>query len=226
MGVLKRHWWKGLALLLLAYSIVGGLLLDVPRLAILNETIRALYFHVPMWFAMTFMMLLSVIYAVMYMNNPTAKNDAFSEQLARVGVLMGMLGIATGMVWAKFTWGAFWSNDPKQNSAAIGLLIYFAYFILRGSMTDEQQRARISATYNVFAFVLLILLLFVLPRMTSSLHPGNGGNPGFNAYDLDSKLRLVFYPAVLGWILMGLWVARLRTRLSLVETAIEEEEIA
>ncbi|WP_338394704.1 cytochrome c biogenesis protein CcsA [Fulvitalea axinellae] len=223
---MKRHWWKGLALLLLAYSIVGGLLLDVPRLAILNETIRALYFHVPMWFAMTFMMLLSVIYAVMYMNNPTAKNDAFSEQLARVGVLMGMLGIATGMVWAKFTWGAFWSNDPKQNSAAIGLLIYFAYFILRGSMTDEQQRARISATYNVFAFVLLILLLFVLPRMTSSLHPGNGGNPGFNAYDLDSKLRLVFYPAVLGWILMGLWVARLRTRLSLVETAIEEEEIA
>lgn len=48
--------------------------------------------------------------------------------------------------------------------------------------------------------------------MNDSLHPGNGGNPGFNKYDLDSKMRMVFYPAVIGWILMALWITQLRIR--------------
>jgi heme exporter protein C len=52
-------------------------------------------------------------------------------QFANVGVLFGFLGLATGAFWARFTWGAFWSPDPKLNGAAIGVLIYIAYNILR-----------------------------------------------------------------------------------------------
>ena len=92
-------------------------------------------------------------------------------------------------------------------------MIYLAYFVLRGSFENPEQRGRISAVYNIFAFSALIPLLFVLPRLTDSLHPGNGGNPGFNTYDLDSRLRLVFYPAVVGWTLLGIWIATLRVRL-------------
>ena len=138
-------------------------------------------------------------------------------EFANTGVVFGSLGIVTGMIWAKFTWGAPWSGDPKQNSAAIALLIYFAYLVLRGSLEDEQQKARISAVYNIFAFTALIPLLFILPRLADSLHPGSGGNPGFNAYDLDSKLRLVFYPSVVGWTLLGFWITSIKTRISLCE---------
>jgi heme exporter protein C len=56
-----------------------------------------------------------------------------------------------------------------------------------------------------------------LPRMVDSLHPGSGGNPAFKAYDLDKYMRLVFYPAVAGWILFGLWVASLRIRIALIK---------
>jgi len=48
--------------------------------------------------------------------------------------------------------------------------------------------------------------------MNDSLHPGNGGNPGFNKYDLDSNMRLFFYPAVIGWILLAVWIVNLRVR--------------
>ena len=89
-------------------------------------------------------------------------------------------------------------------------------------MTDSQQRAKVSAVYNVFAAASIIPLLFILPRMTDSLHPGNGGNPGFNSYDLDSKMRMVFYPACIGWILMGVWLAELRIRVKKIENAILE----
>ena len=45
---------------------------------------------------------------------------------------------------------------------------------------------------NIFAFAMIIPLIFILPRMTDSLHPGNGGNPGFNVYDMNDQLRIVF----------------------------------
>jgi heme exporter protein C len=67
-------------------------------------------------------------------------------------------------------------------------------------------------------------LIFILPRMTDSLHPGNGGNPGFNSYDLDNDLRKVFYPAVLAWTLIGFWISSLRIRKRKLEAELVEWE--
>lgn len=209
---IKGLWWKAITVLLLMFILVGGLLLDVPRLIILNETVRNLYFHVPMWLGMVILLAVSAFYSIMYLRNPLTKYDDYAVEFANTGILFGIMGMVSGMVWAKFTWGAYWSGDPKQNAAAVGLLIYFAYAILRGVFEDEQQRGRISAIYNIFAYAAFIPLIYVLPRLTDSLHPSNGGNPGFSAYDYDSKLRLVFYPAVVAWTLLGVWIVDLKVR--------------
>ena len=133
--------------------------------------------------------------------------------LERAVILDFALGLATGSLWAKYTWGAWWTPDPRLNGAAVAMLIYGAYLVLRGSFQDEQQRARVSAIYNIFAFAAVIPLLFVLPRLSGpSLHPGQTGNPGFNQYDLDNTMRKVFYPAVIGWILFAFWVAQVSSR--------------
>lgn len=219
--LLKTSWWKWLCVGMLVYTVIGGLLLPVPRLPILNETIRVLHFHVPMWFGMILVLTGSVIYSIKYLKTEDSKYDIYASKLANLGVAFGVLGIVTGMVWANYTWGEPWSNDPKQNASAISLLIYLAYFVLRSSVQDEQQRNKISAVYNIFAFSLMIPLLFILPRMADSLHPGNGGNPGFNAYDLDSNLRKVFYIAVFGWTLLGYWIATISIRLELSQQKIE-----
>ena len=71
-------------------------------------------------------------------------------------------------------------------------------------------------------FFLIVPLVFVIPRLSDSLHPGNGGNPGFNSYDLDSNLRKVFYFAVIGWTLLGYWIATISTRLSLIKRKQED----
>ena len=203
---------------------IAGLLFDVPRLPILNETIRNLYYHVPMWFAMIVLLLISMVYAIRFLQTNNLKYDELSIEFANTGILCGILGIITGSLWARYTWGAFWTNDPKLNGAAIGLLIYFAYLILRGSLPDEFQRARIGAVYNIFAYFIFIPLIFVLPRLTDSLHPGNGGNPGFNAYDLDNNMRLVFYPAVIAWILLGVWISQIRVRILRLQKNIENND--
>ncbi|PSL05801.1 cytochrome c biogenesis protein CcsA [Cecembia rubra] len=222
---MRNSWWKILAVALLAYTLTAGLLLDVPRLPILNETIRALHFHVTMWFGMIIMLVVAVVYSIKFLRTNDLNHDDMAIEFTNAAILFGVLGIVTGMLWAKFTWGDYWSGDPKQNASAIGLLMYFAYLVLRNSLNDVHQRARIGAVYNIFAFAAFIPLIFVLPRLTDSLHPGNGGNPGFNAYDLDSKLRIVFYPAIIGWTLLGTWISSVRVRLRRVERKIEDRLI-
>lgn len=210
---MKKQWWKALAVILIVYSIIAGFLGDVPRRDILNETIRNLYFHVSMWFAMIAMMTTSVIYSIISLGNNQLEMDIKSMLFAKMGLVFSFLGLLTGMLWAKFTWGAYWTYDAKLNGTAITILIYLAYFILRGSLDDADKRKRIAGVYNIFAFVLMIVFIGILPRLTDSLHPGNGGNPAFSKYDLDNNMRAVFYPAVLGWILFGIWIVQIKLRM-------------
>jgi len=210
---MKLQWWKWLSLILIAYTIIAGFLVDVPHLAILHETIRNLYFHVSMWFTMIIIMLVSLVHSIKYLSSRKFSNDIVAEECAKTGVVFGILGLITGSIWAKYTWGAWWVNDSKLNGAAATLLVYFAYLLLRGSLDDPEKRARISAVYSIFAYSLMIVFILILPRLTDSLHPGNGGNPGFGNYDLDNRMRLIFYPAVAGWTLLALWIADIRARI-------------
>jgi heme exporter protein C len=184
-----------------------------PYREILYESIRNTYFHVPMWFGMLAVLILSLVYSIRYLSTGKIADDWIASESVNVALLSGALGIFTGMVWANFTWGSPWPNDPKLNGAAVGVLIYIAYIVLRGAINDTQKRARISAVYNVFAMVIYILFIFVIPRITDSLHPGNGGNPAFSKYDLDSHMRMFFYPAVIGWSLLFIWLISLRVRI-------------
>ncbi len=210
---MKLAWWKVLSIALLLYAFIGGLLLPVPAQPIVNESIRNLHYHVPMWFSMIVIMTVSVVNSIKYLRNSNLKSDILAASYASTGVLLGFLGITTGAIWANFTWGAPWSNDIKQILAAIAILIYVAYFVLRGSMDDMDKKARISAVYNIFAYTMLFPTLFILPRLYDSLHPGGEGNPALSQKDIDPLMRMVFWPAVLGWTLLGVWITTLYVRL-------------
>jgi heme exporter protein C len=217
MKFIYQTWWKVLTVLLILYTLIAGMLFGVPRLYELHETIRNLYFHVPMWMGMLTVFSISVFYSIMYLRTGKEQYDLVAVECVNTGMVFYALGLITGMLWAEYTWGAFWNGDPKQNCAAIAFLLYCAYLVLRNSIDEEQKRAKIAAIYNIFAFPIMIVLIFILPRMTDSLHPGNGGNPGFSQYDLDSRMRVVLYPAFIAWSFMAIWIASLRYRIRLIE---------
>lgn len=198
-------------------SVVAGLIGPVPELHILNETIRNVYFHVPMWFSMVILYLISVIYSIKYLNSGDMKHDIMAVEAVNVGIVFCGFGLLTGMLWANITWGEPWPNDPKLNGSAIATLMYLAYLVLRNALEEEQKRAKISAVYNIFAFPIMVVLLYILPKLTDSLHPGSGGNSTFGELDMDNYMRPVFYTAVVGWILTGVWVCSIRYRLRLLE---------
>ncbi|HUQ65625.1 MAG TPA: cytochrome c biogenesis protein CcsA [Flavitalea sp.] len=212
------RWWKILTIALLLYTFIGGLMITVPDLGNLQQTIRNAFFHIPMWLTQYVLLSISLVYSIKYLRNPTIKNDIYAFEFAKSGIVFGMLGLLTGMEWATYTWGATWSNDPKQLGVAIALLIYLAYFVLRNSMTDIDKRARIAAVYNIFAFFIFVPMTLILPRMVESLHPGGKGvegNPGLNGDDLNTAMKYIIRPAYIGWILLGIWITTLSLRLHL-----------
>jgi heme exporter protein C len=219
---MRKIWWKFLAAGLLLYSVIFGLIGEVPRQPILNETIRNVYFHVPMWFSMMALMISSLTYSIKYLRQGQIQDDVYAVEYANVAIVFGVLGFITGSLWGNYTWGDPLPKDPKIIAVEVGLLIYSAYFVLRGSFEDEQKKARLSGVYNIFAFASFMPLVWILPRLTDSLHPGNGGNPAFGKYDMDSNMRMVFYPAILAWILVGVWIASLRIRIKLLNNHLQE----
>ncbi|MEM7101738.1 MAG: cytochrome c biogenesis protein [Bacteroidota bacterium] len=187
---------------------------------ILEETIRNLYYHVPLWFAMILLFLISMIHSIRYLSSSELSHSIKAAEYVRVGVVYGLLGLLTGAIWAKHTWGSYWNWDLRQITAAIAMLIYLAYFVLRDSFDDEERKARLGAVFNIFAFAALIPLMFVIPRLSDSLHPGAGGNPAFGTNDLDNTMRMVFYPAIIGFMLVGVWMSQLLYRMALIKEKI------
>jgi len=222
-----KTWWKFLCVVLLVVTFTGGLLIKVPNLPALEETSRNLFFHVSMWMTMMTLFTISVVQSIRYLRTLNHKYDIYARQFAVVGIVFGILGYATGSIWMSYTWAdpnnptfdsfSALAREPKLIGAAIALLIYFAYLVLRDSITDIDKRARISAVYNIFAYAMLFPTIWIIPRLLPSLHPGQEGNPALNFKDVSSTMRMIELPAFVGWALLGVWITTLKIRLTLLK---------
>ncbi len=222
--MIKTYWWKILSLVLLLYAVTYGFFVDIPQMPIIHQSMRNIFYHVGMWFGMFTMLIVSFIYSLKYLKGFDEKYDRVAIEAVNVALMFGFLGIFTGMIWANFTWGSPWVKDPKLNGAAVGLVIYLAYVILRSSVEDRHKRAKVSAVYNIFAFVLWIIFVLILPKLSSSLHPatGNDSSTPVMPMGLNPSMRMVFYPAAIGWILLGTWILQIRIRMSKIRQHLEE----
>jgi len=216
-----------LVVVVLTGVLLAGFLGWIPQLAILEESARNLYFHVPMWFTLMAATVVSAYHSVRYLQTGRRIRDVRAREAARLALVFGILGIITGMVWARFTWyegtGKWWNFDPKQSMAAVLLLIYGAYFVLRDGIDDPDKRGRIAAVYNLFAVVTMPFLLYILPRQMQSLHPGAEGSPTFSQTDLAPAMRWVFYPSVLGFIGLFWLLYTQRVRLARIRDTLREK---
>ena len=159
-----------------------------------------------------------------YLKNPLTDYDLRAETANSVGLMFGIAGILTGSLWARFTWGTWWTfAEPRMNLSAMAMMVYVAYFVLRSAFDDEARRGRLSAVYNVFGITTIPFLLYIIPRMLPSLHPGAEGNPAFSEITAP-QLRYVFYPACIGFIGLASWVMDVFYRYKRLNSTLPEVE--
>lgn len=199
--------------------ITFGFLISIPEIPILEQTVRNLFLHVPMWFTMMVAFMMAFVYSIRYLNSDDLVWDRKAETATAVGLIFGICGLLTGALWARFTWGTWWTfAEPRMNLSALAMLIFVAYFILRSAFNNKIKRAKIAAVYNIFGVTTVPFLLYIIPRQLPSLHPGADGNPAFS--DMTApELRLIFYPAVIGFIGLSVWMMDIVNRYKKVNSA-------
>lgn len=198
--------WKWFTAVWMTAVLVAGFLIPIPRIPILEESARNLFLHVPMWFTMMVMFVVAFWYSLRFLNSGNLRDDHSASAATATGLIFGLSGLFTGSVWARFTWGTWWTfAEPRMNLAAMTMMIFVAYFILRSAIDDPEKRARISSVYNIFGVTTAPFLLYIIPRQLPSLHPGAEGNPAFSEITAP-ELRYIFYPAVVGFIALAFWI--------------------
>jgi heme exporter protein C len=98
--------------------------------------------------------------------------DLESYTAVHMGVIFGVLTLVTGSIWAKISWGIWWSWGERQLVLFLILfLFYSAYFMLRYSVEPGPRRANISAVYALFGVVLIPVSFLAIRLAGTLLHP-------------------------------------------------------
>lgn len=220
---MKLKPWKYVVAFWMTAVITVGFLIPIPKIPILLESARNLFLHVPMWMTMSVCFAGGLYYSVRYLNNPQIEFDRKAETATQLGLIFGICGLLTGSLWARFTWGTWWTfAEPRMNLSALGMMIYVAYFVLRTAFNNPEKRAKIAAVFNVFAATTIPFLLYIIPRQLPSLHPGAEGNPAFSEITAP-ELRYIFYPAVIGFIALAVWLNEILNRYKTVKQITEQQ---
>lgn len=199
-----------------------------PLIPGLGELGRNMLFHVPMSMVAFIAFLFGTINSLLYLLKKRTVYDERARAHSVVGFLFTLLATITGSIWARFSWGSFWNWDPRETSIFILLLVYMAYFILRSLLEEgEEKKARIAAVYNIIAFASVPFLMFVMPRITQSLHPGGGGTeaPVINTSGKTHtapQLQMMLWTNVFLFAMVYVWMKDVYARLLHLE---EKEEV-
>jgi heme exporter protein C len=207
--------WRIIIFLWIATTMVVALI-GAPLVPVLQETTRVLYFHIPSAWVTVVALGWSMINSILYLIRRDLRYDDHAASAAELGLVFCIVATVTGSIWAKSMWGSWWNWDPRETSIFFVLLIYGAYLALRGSIEGEEKRARLSAVYSILAFVAVPPLIFVVPRIYSTLHP----DPIINSsgkIDMDPMIRWCFFSMLIGFTFLFTWLQSLRVRVFRLE---------
>lgn len=158
----------GFAILFFIGAQVTALLVSAPDRD-MGDLQKIMYVHVPAaWNAMIAFFVVFVA-SILYLAKRQPRHDLLAASAAEVGVLLTALTLTLGSIWARPTWGVWWTWDPRLTSTAIMLLIYAGYLALRAFTEDDERRARWSAAVGVLAF-LNVPIVYMAVRWWRTIH--------------------------------------------------------
>lgn len=128
--------------------------------AVQGQLSRIMYVHVPSAWLAYLAFGVTMVASAMYLWKKDLKWDRRALASAEIGVVFTALAIGLGMIWAKPTWGVWWTWDSRLTLTAIMFFVYLGYLALRRTTTDPSSRATRSAVLGIVAVVQIPLVHF------------------------------------------------------------------
>jgi heme exporter protein C len=144
--------------------------LVAPREAVMGDMQRVFYFHVPSAWVGYLALFVSFVASLLFLFRRERRWDRIAYSSVEIGLVYITQGIITGSIWAKATWGVWWTWEPRLTTSAVLWAIYASYLTLRRAMEDPSRRARVAAVYSVLGFV-AVPINFMAIRWWRTVHP-------------------------------------------------------
>ena len=180
------------ALGLLAASLM--VFVYAPVEAVMGPVQKVFYFHVAAgWVGMLSFLFAAVVGGV-YLRTGNLKWDRLSVAGIELGLVFSFVNVVTGAIWARPIWNTWWTWDPRLTTAAIMLLIYAAYLMLRAGIDEPGKRARFGAIYAIVGFISVPLTFFSI-RLSRTIHPvviGSSDPEALGKFNMTGAMSATF----------------------------------
>ncbi len=186
---------------------------------------RIFYIHMPSFFGAFTAFGATVLGGIIYLWRGNEAWDRIALAGVEVGLAFALINLLTGAIWARPIWNTWWTWDPRLTSAAVMCLTYAAYLMLRAGIENRQRRRSLMSVYGIFAFVSVLLTLFIIRIVPDTIHPVIIGASPQNAqgtFEATSGVVLALMPSLILWLtLMPITLMWHRYRLALRQEAVE-----
>jgi len=147
------------ATLLLAFGLCDALLISPPDYQ-QSDAVRIMYIHVPSaWMAMMIYAACGVA-ALMFIVWKHTLAELFLRAALPVGAVACALCLATGMLWGKPMWGAWWVWDARLTSVLVMMFLYIAVIALTDAFDRPEQGGLAAAWLTIIGLVNLPVIKY------------------------------------------------------------------
>ncbi len=186
---------------------------------------RIFYFHVAAGWVGYLAFGVTALAGILYLLKRQRRFDNLAVSSAEIGVVFTAANLVSGSVWARPTWGTWWSwDDPRLTLAAIVLLVYIAYLMLRNAIDDPERRARLSSIYGIVGF-LSVPLSFISVRIWRTIHPaviGTTSETAQGGFDMSGNMVVVLLFSIFTFSLLYAVLLHYRLKLEDMREQVED----
>jgi heme exporter protein C len=190
------------------------LIASAPYEATMGLVQKIFYFHVPSWFAMFTGVFVCGFYSIAFLARSKPDADRIASSAAEIAVLFGLMGLITGPLWGRKSWGVWWQWDAHLTMALLVELIFIGYLIVRkygGPGSDK-----LSAAVAIFGMA-NIPFVYLSANIWRTVHPPTSVVP-----TLPSSMGGPFWFCVSAFLLLFSVLFMLRLRLERQRAALDE----
>ena len=159
-----------IATILFAIGVYVGMSLPPSPEPTLRNNYRIIFFHLPSAITSYIAFTVMLVASILFLLKRDRKWDIIASSSAKAGFFLITAALISGSIWAKVAWGSYWNWDPRETTVLILWFAYAAYFALRASIDDPEERAKFSSIFAIFAYV-TVPLSYISTRIFFSLHP-------------------------------------------------------
>jgi heme exporter protein C len=188
-----------------------GILEVLPDEAAQGAIYRIFFFHLPAAITCFVGFFTAMLLSIGYLTTSNLTLDAIAASINEVSLVFAFMNVITGSIWARIIWGIWWTWDYRLTSMFVCLLIYVGYLLLRKSISEPTQRARLSAAMSIFGCVDIVIVWKSIEWFRTQ-HPGPVLSIRTGGGNIDPTMETMVYRNVLAILLIAAGIILVRVR--------------